>query len=244
MEGAKSALNNYIESDVNRFNAMVADYNSRCRSFRYHSGTLESARRDIESYWSQLHSEGQKRFALSSTNSQSQPEPTSRESASPTSRGIPQNAHLNYYGTDWECNRGYFKYGNECRFVQIPPNGKLTYLGNDWECNRGYFKYGNECRFVQIPPNGKLTYLGNDWECNRGYFKYGNECRFVQIPPNGKLTYLGNDWECNRGYFKYGNECRFVQIPPNGKLTYLGNDWECERGYQKLGDTCASVFTQ
>ena len=35
MESAKSALDNYIDSDVDRFNAMVADYNSRCGSFRY-----------------------------------------------------------------------------------------------------------------------------------------------------------------------------------------------------------------
>jgi hypothetical protein len=38
MDGAKSAVNNYIDSDVDRFNAMVADYNSRCGSFRYRSG--------------------------------------------------------------------------------------------------------------------------------------------------------------------------------------------------------------
>ena len=34
MESAKSTLNNYIESDVDRFNAMVADYNSRCGRLR------------------------------------------------------------------------------------------------------------------------------------------------------------------------------------------------------------------
>src|SRR3546814_1009207 len=38
MDGAKSAINNYSDYDVDRFNAMVADYNSRCGSFRYRSG--------------------------------------------------------------------------------------------------------------------------------------------------------------------------------------------------------------
>jgi hypothetical protein len=38
MDGAKAAVNNYIDSDVERFNAMVADYNSRCGSFRYRRG--------------------------------------------------------------------------------------------------------------------------------------------------------------------------------------------------------------
>lgn len=76
MEGAKSALNNYIESDVDRFNAMVADYNSRCGSFRYRSGALESARRDIEPYRSQLQSEGRSKFARPSTGSLSTPAPS------------------------------------------------------------------------------------------------------------------------------------------------------------------------
>lgn len=77
MESAKSALNNYIESDVDRFNAMVADYNSRCGSFRYRSGALESARRDIEPYRSQFQSEGRSRFIRSpSTGTLSVPAPS------------------------------------------------------------------------------------------------------------------------------------------------------------------------
>ncbi len=76
MESAKSTINNYIESDVDRFNAMVADYNSRCGNFRYRSGALESARRDIEPYRSKFQSEGRSRFARSpSTGSSSRPAP-------------------------------------------------------------------------------------------------------------------------------------------------------------------------
>lgn len=75
MDGAKSALNNYSDYDVESFNAMVADYNSRCGSFRYHSGALESARREIAPYRSQLQSEGRSRFARSSTGSHSTPAP-------------------------------------------------------------------------------------------------------------------------------------------------------------------------
>ena len=63
MEGAKSALNNHIDLDVDRFNAMVADYNSRCGRFRYRRGAMEIARRDVEPYRSQLQAEGRGRFA-------------------------------------------------------------------------------------------------------------------------------------------------------------------------------------
>jgi len=66
MDGAKSAVNNYSDSDVNRFNAMVNDYNSRCGNFRYRSGELERARSDVESYRSQFWDEGRNRFTPTS----------------------------------------------------------------------------------------------------------------------------------------------------------------------------------
>ncbi|MCA3174044.1 MAG: peptidoglycan-binding protein [Burkholderiales bacterium] len=90
MEGAKVALNNYSDSDVDRFNAMVADYNSRCGSFRYRSDALESARRDVDSYRGQLHAEGRSRFASSqSTGSQWAPAPA-RPAADETVRAVQQ----------------------------------------------------------------------------------------------------------------------------------------------------------
>ena len=81
IDGARSALNSYSDSDVDQFNAMVADYNSRCGNYRYRSGALESARREIEPYRSQLQSEGGSKFASSSstgtqsTQASSQPAP-------------------------------------------------------------------------------------------------------------------------------------------------------------------------
>ncbi|MBP8163687.1 MAG: hypothetical protein KAX89_08935 [Propionivibrio sp.] len=79
IDGAKSALNNYIDADVDRFNAMVGDYNSRCSSFKYQTNNrgrndLNSSQRDIEPFRSQLQSEGRRRFVRSpSTGSLSAP---------------------------------------------------------------------------------------------------------------------------------------------------------------------------
>ncbi|WP_291537910.1 hypothetical protein [Comamonas sp. SCN 67-35] len=100
MDGAKAAVNNYIDADVERFNAMVADYNSRCGSFRYRSGALESARRDIEPYRGQLQSEGRSRFARPSTGSPSTPAPVqsnpSTAVSSAQSRTVPGLESLTY----------------------------------------------------------------------------------------------------------------------------------------------------
>ena len=90
MEGAKAALNNYSDSDVDRFNAMVADYNSRCGSYRYRSGALEIARRDVEPHRGQLQAKGRSRFARSSsTGSLLSPAPA-RPVANETLRAVQQ----------------------------------------------------------------------------------------------------------------------------------------------------------
>ncbi|MGY6630394.1 MAG: peptidoglycan-binding domain-containing protein [Wenzhouxiangella sp.] len=90
MEAARAVLNNYSDSDVDRFNAMVADYNSRCGSFRYRSGVLESARRDVEPYRSQLQAEGRSRFARSpSTGAPATPAPA-RPTPDETVRAVQQ----------------------------------------------------------------------------------------------------------------------------------------------------------
>jgi hypothetical protein len=65
LDAAESVINNYVDSDVDRFNAYVNDYNSRCSEFRYRQGALESAQRDVEPYRSQLQAEGRSRFVRS-----------------------------------------------------------------------------------------------------------------------------------------------------------------------------------
>ena len=65
LDAAEAVLNNfsnYSDSEVDRFNGYVNDYNSRCGEFRYLPGDLESARRDVDPYRSQLEVEGRNRF--------------------------------------------------------------------------------------------------------------------------------------------------------------------------------------
>lgn len=62
LDGARSALNNYSDSDVDRFNLMISDYNSRCGNFRYRNGDLERARRAVEAFRNTIVAEGRRRF--------------------------------------------------------------------------------------------------------------------------------------------------------------------------------------
>jgi hypothetical protein len=62
---ANEAINQYNDSDVDRFNTLVADYNSRCSNFRYREGALEIARSEVERFRSDYVAQGRQRFATS-----------------------------------------------------------------------------------------------------------------------------------------------------------------------------------
>lgn len=61
IESAKTIVNTHSQSEVDRFNAMVSDFNRRCTNFRYRREALESARREIEPYRSLYQAEGKNR---------------------------------------------------------------------------------------------------------------------------------------------------------------------------------------
>jgi len=63
LEAARGVVNDYSDSQINRFNAMVDDYNSRCGRFRYNPGTLASVKADVERNRSALEAQGHRRFS-------------------------------------------------------------------------------------------------------------------------------------------------------------------------------------
>lgn len=76
VDAAEKVVNNYIEAHVDRFNAMVGDYNSRCGEFRYRQGSLQSAERAMEPYRSQLEQEGRGRIVRIGTTGSTRPSGT------------------------------------------------------------------------------------------------------------------------------------------------------------------------
>jgi hypothetical protein len=67
MEGARAVTDNSNSNDIAKFNAMVRDYNSRCGSFKYRSGDLERAKREIEAFRADLVKEGNGRIRPASS---------------------------------------------------------------------------------------------------------------------------------------------------------------------------------
>ncbi len=62
IDGAKPAVDETAQMDIGAFNAMVADYNSRCSSFRYRQGLLESVRAEVEHRRQALEAQGYVNF--------------------------------------------------------------------------------------------------------------------------------------------------------------------------------------
>ena len=116
LDAAETVLNNYSDSDVDRFNGYVNDYNSRCGEFRYRQGALESARRDVDPYRNRLQAEGRSRFARRPSTTAKAPASTQ---ASMPSRPTPDAAvlaiqrRLNELGYDSGTPDGLF--GNKTR---------------------------------------------------------------------------------------------------------------------------------
>src|SRR5207253_2397737 len=73
LSASKQAVTGYIDADVDRFNAMVTDYNSKCRQFRYRKGSLETVRSEVEANRAGLEAQGLARFAIPNYSSGSRP---------------------------------------------------------------------------------------------------------------------------------------------------------------------------
>jgi hypothetical protein len=89
---------------------------------------------------------------------------------------VPANAHIDYTGRNWECDRGYRPEGGKCIKVSMPANARIDYTGRNWECDRGYRPEGGKCIKVSMPANARIDYTGRNWECDRGYTQVGKTC--------------------------------------------------------------------
>lgn len=62
IKGAERAVNNYDQTSVSTFNAMVDDYNSRCSHFQYRQGALTPIQIEADQIQAQLEQEGRERM--------------------------------------------------------------------------------------------------------------------------------------------------------------------------------------
>lgn len=239
MEGAKAALNNYSDSDVDRFNAMVADYNSRCGRFRYRSGALESARRDVEPYRSQLQAEGRSRFARGpSTGSLSAPA-TARPVADETVRAVQQK--LNELGYSAGPADGLMGRGTRAAIIAFQQDRGLATTGVADQTLLFQLRQvpsgsargsGVNAPVVQDPPSRSSP------SATAPLFVPPTPSVQRSGPPANSWV-SGSNWYCNDGYKKVGNSCEKLNVPRNAWVS--GSNWYCNDGFKKVGDQCEAL---
>jgi hypothetical protein len=59
IEGARSAVNDWLQFQVDRLNALIDHYNSRCSNYRYRRSVMDRVRPEVENRRSGLYLEGQ-----------------------------------------------------------------------------------------------------------------------------------------------------------------------------------------
>jgi peptidoglycan hydrolase-like protein with peptidoglycan-binding domain len=252
LEGAKSAINNYIDSDIDRFNQMVSDYNSRCERFRYRNGTLENARRDIESYRSQLQLEGRNRFTSSSTSSSLYRPAQDVTLSNPVQPRPVQDAtvlsiqrKLNELGYNAGVADGLMGKGTRSAIIAFQQNTGLAATGVADQVLLLQLEQApptksaapssvapSDKRVIGESSNNKITIPANSfqytgsakgWACNTGYRDTGDDCAYINKPQNS-FHYTGSakGWACNPGYRDTGDDCAYINKPQNS-FHYTGS---------------------
>ncbi len=257
LDAAKVVIDNYSDTDVYRFNALVADYNSRCGQFRYRRGALESARSEVEQYRPEIEAEGRARFARASAPVSSADRLPDVPVAKPDFTVQAIQRMLNKFGYDAGEENGFLGTQTRAAISAFQRDEKITV---DGKASTDLLKRLSEHAEVLVqpevkqasptisdqrpssnsressaPPNSYIS--GSNWYCKEGYRKVGDNCDEVKAPPNSFIS--GSNWYCKEGYRKVGDNCDEVKAPPNSFIS--GSNWYCKEGYRKVGDNCDEV---
>ena len=137
-------------------------------------------------------------------------------------------------GSNWYCKEGFRKIGNECEALVVPRNAFVS--GSNWYCKDGFRKVGNQCEALVVPDNAFVS--GSSWYCKEGFRKVGSGCEALVVPRNAFVS--GSNWYCKEGFRKVGSQCEALTVPANAFVS--GSNWYCKEGFRKAGDRCVSVF--
>jgi|JI8StandDraft_1071087.scaffolds.fasta_scaffold01373_2 hypothetical protein len=265
LESAKTAVNNYIDTHVDRFNGMVSDYNSRCGQFRYRKGGLESARSEVERYRADLQTEGRGRFSTgASTAAKAKPQ-VGKPTPDPTVKSIQQRLNVLGYNVGpadglmgngtraailaFQRDKGIAVTGvaDQGLLLQLQRAVPITNTTTGSDTNRSLSATTPSVSNLPAPsPSGNTRpgvpsnawVSGSNWYCNDGYRKVGDKCEALNVPANAWVS--GSNWYCNDGHRKVGDKCEKLNVPSNAWVS--GSNWYCNDGYRKVGDKCISVF--
>ena len=249
LDGARGTVNNYNDSHVDQFNAMVADYNSRCGQYRYRPGSLESARRDVEPYRSELQSDGRNRFVSAYNSQRQQPQNSARERqpsfGTPAPHATRPEPDPTVLAIQEKLNQLGYKAGVADGFAGGGTRAAIMAFQRD----KGLSQDGLATRqlLVQLekqtsegsrpntanaaPPPSTAPTVPPTPAPGLASPKPG-------IPANAFVS--GSNWYCKDGFKRVGDQCDAVIAPQNAFVS--GANWYCKDGFKRVGDQCDAVI--
>lgn len=250
VDAAEKVVNNYIEAHVDRFNAMVSDYNSRCGEFRYRQGSLQGAERAMEPYRTQLEQEGRGRIVSSGTTGSNRPRGAGQfvpdvqpQKPPPDPTILAIQRRLNQLGFNAGAADGYSGQRTVAAIRQFQSERGLTPDGRPTELLLLQLNTPVQDQAAQrgSPPVSPTSTDPLSVSTPRPASPSRSTVRSNGIPDNASINVYGNGWVCNRGFRQSGNECVPVLIPANAGLDVYGHNWTCNRGFKQSGTECVAV---
>ena len=267
LDAAKTVINSYSDIDVDRFNGLVTDYNSRCGQFRYKTGTLESARSDVEQYRTEIEAEGRARFSRAPVPVSTADMPIEAQVVGLDTTVQSIQGRLNKLGYNsgeadgllgditraailaFQRDQNVVEDGKPSRELlnllteQTPPvqSTATSRVSPSLKPPSALNPKQDAPRQSGMPANAELDYTGKDWTCKRSFKQVGTSCQAVELPANAELDYTGKDWTCKRSFKQVGTSCQAVELPANAELDYTGKDWTCKRSFKQVGTSCQAV---
>jgi hypothetical protein len=264
LESAKTAVNNYIDSHVDRFNGMVSDYNSRCGQFRYRKGALESARSEVERYRVDLQAEGRGRFSTGTSAAPKSPPQDVKPTPDPIVKSIQQR--LNALGYDAGTADGFMGGKTRSAINSFQRDKGLTVDAKPTEALLRMLQASEkptpkpssqvqasppppaqaspqpplqappQSQYGQIPENASPNrYASQGWSCNSTFKQVGSKCIYIEKPANSSHnSYTPQGWSCNSTFRQVGDKCVFIEKPANSS----------HNSYTPQGWSCNSTFKQ
>lgn len=97
IDSMRSTVNSYSSYEIDQFNAVVSDYNSRCSNFRYRRGALEAVRSEVEVNRSLLSAEGSNKVLAWRQQDSQRQAPNYARTPSPTPMYVPPASAIPAY---------------------------------------------------------------------------------------------------------------------------------------------------
>lgn len=268
LESAKTAVKNYIDSHVDRFNGMVSDYNSRCGQFRYRKGALESARSEVDRYRADLQAEGRGRFSTGSSAAPNSPTQVVKPTPDPIVKSIQQR--LNALGYDAGTADGFMGGKTRSAINSFQRDKGLTVDARPTEALLRMLQASEkptpkpsspaqvappppaqaspqaapQSQYGQIPENATPNrYLAQGWSCNSTFKQVGGKCIYIEKPTNSAHnSYTPQGWTCNSTFRQVGDKCVYIEKPANSSHnSYMPQGWTCNSTFRQVGNECIYI---